>query len=101
MQQYTLLLNWREGLTVEQRDGALMRRAQWQYPEGSVPIGEYWLASQRPGVIVVLEADGYAPIMEMQFTWGDVFDITVHPSITPEDGLKIGPEIMARAMAHR
>jgi hypothetical protein len=34
--------------------------------------------------------------MEVAFTWGDTFDITVIPAISAEDGLKIGPDVMSR-----
>lgn len=38
--------------------------------------------------------------MEVQFTWSDVFEISIHPCITPEDGLKLGPDALARAQAY-
>jgi hypothetical protein len=46
------------------------------------------------------EATGdFAPLMEIDMTWGDVFVMTTHPAISAEEGLKIGPEVMARAKA--
>jgi hypothetical protein len=29
---FVMTMKWRPGLTRDQRDSALMRRAQWQYP---------------------------------------------------------------------
>ena len=37
---YVWLANWKPGLSREQMDGALMRRAAWSYPDGYV-LGEY------------------------------------------------------------
>jgi hypothetical protein len=34
--------------------------------------------------------------MELILEWSDVFDIDVHPGISAEDGLKIGPEVFGR-----
>ena len=45
------------------------------------------------------EADDFAPLMELNMTWGDAFVITTHAAVSAEDGLKIGPEVMARARA--
>jgi hypothetical protein len=96
---YVWTASWKPGLSREQADGALMRRAQWQYPEGVKVHGEYWLASSSPAVVSIFEADTYAPIMELGMTWGDVFDITCTPAITPQEGLRQGPEIMQRRPA--
>ena len=35
-------------------------------------------------------------IQELQFEWNDVFDISVHPAVSAEEGLRIGPEVFAR-----
>jgi hypothetical protein len=48
-------------------------------------------------VVVIAEADDFAPLMELDFVWSDVFTITMHPAISAEGGLAIGPEVMARA----
>ena len=93
---YVMLLNWRKDLSNEQMDEALIKRAQWQYPEGLKFKGEYWPATQSPAVISVFEASSYEPIMEMQFTWRPYFDITVIPTTTPEEGLQMGKRVMER-----
>ncbi len=96
---YVMLLNWKPGLSRQQMDGALMRRSQWQYPRGAKVVGEYWLAASSPAVVSVFEASDYEPIFEIDLTWSDVFDITVVPATTPEEGLRLGPEILRRRPA--
>ena len=34
--------------------------------------------------------------MEVEFEWNDVFDVTVIPAISAEEGLRIGPEVFGR-----
>ena len=53
-----------------------------------------WLQTGDPIVVSILEADSFAPIMAMTTEWGDVFDITVTPAITAEDGLKLVQQMM-------
>lgn len=93
---YLMTLKWQPGLTREQRDGALMRRAQWQYPQGTKVVGEFWPASEQLAVVSAFETEDYAAIMEIAFTWGDVFQIEVSPATTAQDGLKLGPQVLAR-----
>jgi hypothetical protein len=70
------------------------RRLKWQYPEGVRVVAEYWLQTNDPAVIVILEADSIAPILAINVEWGDVFDITVVPAITAEDGLQLLKQMM-------
>lgn len=93
---YVLLLRWRQGLTRDQRDGALMRRAEWRYPEGIDVVAEYWPATEDPAVVVIARTEDFSSLMEIQFTWGDVFELTAFPAISAEEGLRVGPEVMAR-----
>ena len=93
---YVMTLGWKPGLSREQTDGTLIRRSQWQYPEGITPLGEYWLSSHSAAVVLVFEADSYEPIMEIGMTWGDVFDINAVPATTAEEGLRLGQRIMER-----
>jgi hypothetical protein len=90
------LLNWRQGLSNEQMDEALMKRAKWNYPEGLKVLGEYWPAANSPAVISIFEATSYEPIMEFELTWREYFDITVIPAVTPEDGLAMGKKLMEK-----
>ena len=96
---YVMTLKWQQGLSREQRDGALMRRAGWNYPNGVKLHGEYWPSSESLAVVSVFETDDPAALMELGFTWGDVFQIEITPAVTAEDGLRIGPEVMARRRA--
>ena len=70
------------------------RRLKWQYPEGVRVVAEYWLQASDPAVIAVFEADSIAPILAINVEWGDVFDITVVPAITAEDGLQLLKQMM-------
>jgi len=67
---------------------ATARRLQWQYPDGMRVVAEYWLQTSDPAVIIVAEGDSVVPIMATIAQWDDVFDITVIPAITAEEGLQ-------------
>jgi hypothetical protein len=41
-------------------------------------------------VVSIFEADDFRPIMELEFTWGDAFEISCDPACTPEQGLEWG-----------
>lgn len=96
---YAATLTWHHHLSREQRQAALVRRATWELPEGMKLVGEYWLAADGPHVVSVFEAETYEPIMELIFTWNDVFDVAVAPATTPEEGLELGPKVLERANA--
>ena len=72
----------------------IARRAQWNYPEGVKLVAEYWLQASDPDVVSIFEADSVAPIMAITAEWGDVFDITVVPAITAEEGLELAKQMM-------
>ena len=80
------------GGTPEER---IARRVQWNYPEGVKVVAEYWLQTSDPNVVAVYEADSVAPIMAITAEWGDVFDITVVPAVTAEEGLEFAKQMMA------
>ena len=92
---YIWQATWKPGVTRELQDAALERRAQWHYPEALSVVGEYWVQGN-PTVIVIFETDRIDAIFEMGLTWGDVFDISVNPAIAPDDGLRLGQEIISR-----
>lgn len=93
---YVMLLRWKQGLTRDQRDAALIRRAGWRYPEGLQLVAEYWPTAEDPAVVSIFRTDEFAPLMEIQLTWGDTFDVTVIPAISADDGLEVGPDVMSR-----
>jgi hypothetical protein len=95
---YVWMASWRPNVTRQESDGALIRRAQWQYPEAIKVLGEYWLSGS-PAVILIFEADSFEPIMELGMTWGDVFEIVCLPAATADDGLRFGPGLMERRPA--
>lgn len=71
------------------RQERIARRLEWQYPEGARLVAEYWLQIDDPQVISVLEADSVAPLMAAVSAWDDVFELTVVPAITAEEGLQL------------
>ncbi len=72
----------------------ITRRAQWQYPQGMRMVAEYWLQTTDPAVISVCEAESVAPIMVALAEWDDVFDFTVVPAITAEEGLQLAKQMI-------
>jgi len=72
----------------------IARRIQWQYPEGMNVLGEYWLQTPDPVVIMIFEADDIAPIMAATAEWDDCLNITVVPAISAKDGLELAKKMM-------
>jgi hypothetical protein len=94
--EFIALLKFRPSVSAADRDAALMRRAAWQYPDGVKVIAEYWPVWGEYQVVTAFAAEAFAPIMEVEFEWNDVFDVTVVPAISAEEGLRIGPEVFGR-----
>ena len=63
------------------------RRAAYQPPTDVRMVAEYWLQSNDPATIVILETDSVTSLMAIRAVWGDIFDITFVPAMTFEDGL--------------
>jgi hypothetical protein len=93
---YVAFLTPRSSASAADRDTALARRLGWQYPGGIRPIAEYWPESKDIQVVSIFSADEFGPIMELVAEWNDVFDISVHPAVSAEDGMRIGAEVFAR-----
>lgn len=72
--------------TVQDR---VAKRMQWQPPAGYNIKAEYWLMSDNPRVIVVAEVDDAATASKVFTDWEDLFEITVAPAITGEQGLEL------------
>ena len=70
------------------------RRLEWQHPEGSEVVAEYWLQTSDPEVILVVQTDSVASIMGMIAAWGDLYEITVAPAVAAEEGLQIVKQMM-------
>lgn len=74
----------------------IARRMQWQPPKETRVVAEYWLQTSDPLLVVIFEADSVVPMMAVSAEWGDVFDITVVPAITAEEGLELAKQMMPR-----
>jgi hypothetical protein len=94
--EYVAFLRFRESASTAEQDAALMRRASWQYPDGIRVISEYWPMSAEYQVVTAFAADSFPPIMEIVFEWNDVFDISIFPAVSAEEGLRVGPEVFGR-----
>ena len=86
---FVTLLKVRSGTTRER----VGRRIDWKYPDGMRVVAEYWLQTPDPNVIMVAEADSVGPIMAARVQWDDVFDITVVPAVTAEEGIQLAQQM--------
>jgi hypothetical protein len=93
---YVALLRFRSSVPAAERDGALMRRAAWKYPDGIRVIAEYWPIASAVTVVSIFSADSPDQLLELDLEWGDVFDIDVHPAVSADEGLRIGPDVFGR-----
>ena len=93
---YVALLKFRSSVPADQRDGAVMRRASWQYPKGIRVIAEYWPLSSAVQVVSIFAADSFEQVMELELEWSDVFDIDIHPAVGADEGLRIGADVVGR-----
>ena len=92
---YAFVANYLPGTTEQQRDAALARRAAWKWPQGAKPVAEFWSFGNAPLVYSVFEADDVAAVWRMVADWDDVFDASIVPVMTAEQGLQLGPEVLA------
>lgn len=95
---FVMLLAFKEGLSEKERDEALIRRAQWSYPDGLTVLAEYWTANDDVAVVVVARATEFQPIWSLTATWNDKFDVTVMPAVSAEEGLRVGPEVLTQRL---
>ena len=65
------------------------RRVQWDYPEGTKIVAEYWLQTPDPEVVSIFEADHIGQIWAIFNDWRDVFDVTVFPAVAAQEGLEM------------
>jgi hypothetical protein len=73
----------------------IARRVSWEYPAGMRMVAEYWPMSTEVAVIAVAEADNVASIMKAIVDWDDVFDLTVVPAMSAEQGLEMAKQMQA------
>jgi hypothetical protein len=73
--------------TVQER---ATRKMKWQPLEGAAElVGEYWLQTMDPAVVVVCKADHIAQIWARLAGWDDVLDFKVFPAVGVEEGLEL------------
>jgi hypothetical protein len=73
----------------------IARRVQWSSPQGAKLIAEYWLQTDNPKIVTIVETDDIAPILAATSQWDDVFSFTVVPACTAEQGLEMAKKMMA------
>ena len=93
---YVGILRFRKSVSSSERDAALGRRAGWTYPKGVKVIAEYWPMAADVQVVTIFSTDDPGAVLELELEWSDVFDIDIHPALSADDGLKVGPDVMGR-----
>jgi len=77
--------------TAKQR---IARRAGWQYPSGVRVLGEYWLLTAEPATLILIsESEEAGSILSAIAEWDDLFDLTVVPAMTAEQGLELAKQM--------
>ena len=71
------------------------RRLQWDYPESVRVLGEYWLETEAPRVIAVMEAQSMEALGQLRMDWDDMFEIEVFPAVTAEQGMEMARQAMS------
>ena len=89
---FVTLLSTKPGNTFQE---GVSKRLQWDYPEGANVLGEYWLETESPRVVAVVEADSMEPFGQIRMDWGDMFEIEVFPVVTAEQGMEMARQAMA------
>ena len=52
-------------------------------------VGEYWLETEAPRVVAVVEAESMAPFAAVRMEWGEMLEIEVSPAVTAEEGMQM------------
>jgi hypothetical protein len=71
------------------------RRMQWDYPQGVRVLGEYWLETESPRVVSIMEADGMDAFGQIRMHWNEMFEIEVFPAVTGEQGMEMARQAMS------
>jgi hypothetical protein len=88
--RYAIIMRAKPNLTFA---SGVPRRMNWSYPEGLTVEAEYWPATSDPAVFVVAQTDEMGPLIKLSADWDDLFDITVTPCLTAEEGLAMGEQL--------
>ena len=71
------------------------RRMRWDYPEGVRVLSEYWLETESPRVVSIMEADGMDAFGQIRMHWNEMFEIEVFPAVTGEQGMEMARQAMS------
>jgi hypothetical protein len=71
------------------------RRVNWKYPQGVRVLGEYWLLSSDPALIMIAESENVASLMMGLAEWDDLLDMTIMPALSSEQGLELAKQMGA------
>jgi Protein of unknown function (DUF3303) len=88
--RYAIMLKAKPNLTFAT---GVPRRMDWKYPDGLKVEAEYWTSTQDPAVFLVAQTDEIAPLISLSADWDDLFDITITPCLTAEEGLAMGRQL--------
>lgn len=89
---FVMLLENRGNATFQE---GVARRLQWEYPEGTKVLGEYWLETEHPRVISIVEAQSMDVFGQIRMDWGDVFEIRAFPAVSAEQGMEMARRAMS------
>src|SRR5919206_3880558 len=89
---FVALLSTRPGNTFQE---GVAKRLQWNYPEGANVIAEYWLETEAPRVVAVVETESMEPFGQIRMDWNEMFEIEVFPVVTAEQGLEMARQAMS------
>lgn len=53
--------------------------------EGINILGEYWVQSNDPRMVLIFEAESNGPILELVSEWEEYFDISIFPVVKAAD----------------
>lgn len=89
---YVTLFNARPGTAME----STRRRLDWENAPDVKIIGEYWLPSNSPRVVLISEAESMDRVMDTHLAWDAFFEMQTFPAITADEGLRHARERMAQ-----
>lgn len=91
---YVAICNAKAGSTTKDR---MARRVAFHFPPDNRIVAEYWLMSEQPNVILIIEGDSIAALMASIAAWDDVYDITIVPAMTADAGIALAQQALAGA----
>jgi hypothetical protein len=89
---FVIMAKAKTASTIKER---VARRQNWEVPSGLRVGAEYWLLTSEPAMIAAVEADDLGTILTAIADWDDVFDVTVVPAMTAQQGLELAKRMGA------